>query len=174
MKKRHVSAIAAAVAALLSAPSYAQLSTATVTGQVVAGSTAQEGASITATNTATGRTLRTESRAGGAYTLVGLEPGTYRIDVTAADGTKASDVIEAHVGQTLQLDMDVTGAAAQNAQLETVVIVGVKAPEVKTSEVSTSVSAEQLENLPQVTRNFLSFADLAPACASRKTAPPAT
>ena len=34
--------------------------------------------------------------------------------------------------------------------------------EVRTSEVGTTVSQEQIAQTPQVTRNFLSFADLAP------------
>ena len=76
-------ALAAAAMLALAVPAMAQLSSATVRGAVTADAKAQPGATVVATNTATGQTTRTTSRADGSYVLVNLVPGTYKIDITA-------------------------------------------------------------------------------------------
>jgi hypothetical protein len=144
---RHLVALAALIAC---AGASAQVGTATLRGQLSGGTAA--GVEVTAVNTATGRSYRTMTDAAGGYQLVGLAPGSYEIRV--AGGAKSA-AVELHVGETASVDLSV---AAQ-----TVTIVGSAARQnVITSEVGTSVSREQIANLPQVTRNFLAFADLAP------------
>ena len=76
-----IRALAAAAMLALAVPATAQLSSATVRGAVTADAKAQAGATVTATNTATGQVTRTTSRADGSYILVGLVPGTYKIDI---------------------------------------------------------------------------------------------
>ena len=78
-----IRALAAAAMLAMAVPALAQLSSATVRGSVTAEAKAQPGATVVATNTATGQVMRTTSRADGSYTLVGLAPGNYRIEITA-------------------------------------------------------------------------------------------
>lgn len=136
---------------------YAQVSTVTIKGQItVSGAPAKAFTPVTATNKETGYTYKTTTSADGKYVLTGLAPGSYEIRVSGAEKT---ETITVHVGETASLDLAVSGLEATDK----IVIVGsAQRLDVKTSEVVTRVSREQIENLPQVTRNFMSFADLAP------------
>jgi len=146
---------ASLAAALLAAPhAGAQLSSATIQGQVTAANAAPSaGAAVSATNQLNGYVYRTVTRADGSYVLSGVAPGTYQIRV----GEQKAELVTVSVGQTSQVNLALQGGVQQ------VVITGsATRRDVAGSEVGTSVSREQIEKLPQVTRNFLSFADLAP------------
>ncbi len=149
------SLIATAVATVLAAPSvsWAQTSDATLRGTAAANS------EITARNVATGALRRTKADASGNYTLVGLTPGTYRVD--AGPGTEA--VVTLSVASTASLDLQ-AGATAPIA-LGEVYVTGSRLLEVKTSEVGSLVSLHEIETVPQITRNFLEFADTVPGMA---------
>ncbi len=155
-----IRALAAAAMLALAAPALAQLSSATVRGAITADAKAQAGATVTATNTATGQVTRTTSRSDGSYVLVGLAPGAYRIETAAPGFASRIETLTVQVGQTV--DLDLTLAAPGATELEKVTITGAAGLDRKTSEVGTNVSQKQIEQLPQVTRNFLAFADLAP------------
>lgn len=156
-------ALAAAAMLALAVPVMAQLSTATVRGSVIAEAKAQPGATVTATNTSNGRVTRTTTRADGSYTLVGLEPGNYRIEITAPGFTAQTTTLAVLVGQTVDLDVPLAREGGSAAQLNTVTVVGSGAATArKTSEVGTNVTPKQIEALPQTSRNFLAFADIAP------------
>ena len=105
-----------------------------------------------------GRVSADSAPASGAYNLGGLPPGTYRIDVTAGGQTTSQNVTLA-VGQTATLNLGVGGVAeagtADARDLDTVVVTGAMMVETKTSEVATYVSQQQIELLPQNSRNFL-------------------
>ncbi|HTL50352.1 MAG TPA: TonB-dependent receptor [Steroidobacteraceae bacterium] len=110
---------------------------------------------VTVTNTDTGLTRRTQVNADGTYVLVGLPPGTYR--VSAGPGTE--QVVSLGVGSTATLDL---GAAQAPTQLGEVNVTGNRLAEVRTSEVGGEISLRQIEVTPQITRNFLEFADAVP------------
>src|SRR3546814_14934971 len=94
---------------LLAAPqALAQSTAATIRGQVSADSAPADGATVTATNLATGLTRSSQTSAGGGYLLAGLPPGTYRIDVTA-NGLTSPQHITVQVGQTVTLTLGVGG-----------------------------------------------------------------
>jgi hypothetical protein len=95
----------------------------------------------------------------GFYNLA-VSPGPYTVTVTLtsfATGTRRTVV---QVGQTQGLDFELTVAARTS---ESVTVAGV-APviETKSNEIATNVTEQQLRQLPQDNRNFLSFAALAP------------
>lgn len=147
-------------------PAFAQSTAATVRGQVTvdAGPAAQ--AKVTATNVDTGLVRSVQATASGNYSVAGLPPGTYRIDVEAA-GQTTSKVVALQVGQTATLNL-ATGGPGESAatgpvtELGAVTVTGVQMVETKTSEVATYVSTKQIEALPQNSRNFLAFADTVP------------
>jgi outer membrane receptor protein involved in Fe transport len=149
------SILGAAIAAALASPTVtvAQSVEATLRGS------APPSSEVTARNVATGATRRTRAGDDGAYTLAGLPPGTYRVD--AGPGTET--VVSLSVASTATLDL-VTGEATAEteAPMAEVVVTGRKLNEVRTSEVGTNVSQAQIENVPQMTRNFLEFADTVP------------
>lgn len=132
------------------------------TGATLRGSATVD-ATIKVTNVDTGLT-RSVRASGGSYSLVGLPPGTYRIDVDAG-GQTSSQALTLQVGQTATLNLDVAAPTAPGGDATTLETVTVTAPiliETKTSEIATYVSNKQIESLPQGTRNFLAFADTVP------------
>ncbi|HEV8329892.1 MAG TPA: TonB-dependent receptor [Steroidobacteraceae bacterium] len=125
----------------------AQSSTATLRGKAPASS------QITATNTETGLTRRVQTSSDGVYVLVALPPGTYKVD--AGPGTER--VVTLAVASTATLDLE-----AKQENVAEVVVTGTRLAEVKTSEVGSGISLHQIETVPQITRNFLEFADAVP------------
>lgn len=160
--RRH--ALATAVVLALAGGVQAQLSTATIKGQIMSGeAAAQAGLVVTAVNQANGNTYRTTTLGDGSYVLPGLAPGSYEIRVTSPGGAVNTEVITVQVGQTAAVDLTLGGSVQR---LESVTVIGnAQRRDVRTSEVGTNVSRRMIENLPQVTRNFLSSADLAPGVA---------
>ncbi|MDT7835929.1 TonB-dependent receptor [Aquabacterium sp. OR-4] len=153
-----LSLLAAAALSLLGLPAQAQLSSATLKGQVhtASGAPAKGGLLVLAINRDTGSTYRSSTRNDGGYTLVGLAPGAYSIRISADGASVASEVILLQVGETASLDL------ALGANQQVIISGTVQRKDVRTSEVGTNVSRKIIEALPQVTRNFLSAADLAP------------
>jgi outer membrane receptor protein involved in Fe transport len=153
------SLVGAALASILAAPTttWAQSADATLRGNAPASS------EVTAKNVATGITRRTRAGADGTYTLAGMPPGTYRVD--AGPGTET--VVTLTVASTATLDLgaaaDVTASAVTTDEpMQEVTVTGRRLAEVRTSEVGTTISPQQIATVPQMTRNFLEFADAVP------------
>jgi outer membrane receptor protein involved in Fe transport len=142
-------AMSGAATITFSTSALAQTATAGIAG------VASPDAEIVARNVDTGFTGRDVADSGGGYTIRGLQPGTY--EVTAAGGTPQR--IRVLVGQTATLDF------VDDAGGEIVVVATRTGVDITSSEVSTSVTDEQIRNLPQTTRNFINFAALAPGVA---------
>ena len=142
-------ACALASCLLLAAPqALAQSTAATLRGQAAGGAT------VTATNTATGFSRSVQAGPNGEYLVTGLPPGTYKVDVSGG----GSRTLVLQVGQTAIVNL----SEAAPATIAGVVVVGTAMPETKTSEVATYVTPKQIEVLPQGSRNFLAFADTVP------------
>ncbi|MEO5565433.1 MAG: TonB-dependent receptor [Luteimonas sp.] len=150
-------ALAGCLAAMAAPGAFAQSTSATLRGQVDASSAA----TVTATNVNTGLTRSVQAGTDGRYTLAGLPPGTYRIDV-AAGGASSSRNVTLAVGQNATLDLGVATTPSAITTLDGVQVVAQAMPETTTSEVATYVSQKQIESLPQASRNFLAFADTVP------------
>ena len=146
------SLVAAAVAAALAGPTvtWSQSADATLRGKAAAD------AEITAVNVATGAVRRTKAGKDGSYALVGLPPGTYRIDA----GPNTEQQITLSVSSTANFDF--VASAAHEAELAEITVSGSRLNEVRTSEVGGIVSLHDIEVTPQITRNFLEFADTIP------------
>lgn len=156
-KKLLASLISATVIAVAGAPmvSWAQSSDANLRGKAAASAT------ITARNVATGTTRRTTAGTDGGYTLVGLPPGTYQVD--AGPGTERTVTLTVASTATLDLTAAAPGPSAANATtLSGVTVSAATLTEVKTSEVGSTISLQQINTIPQVSRNFLEFADTVP------------
>ena len=135
----------------------AQSAAATLRGQV-AGSPA--GTEVVAKNVATGAVRRTQTAANGSYTLVGLEPGTYTVEA----GNGASQTVRLSVASTATLNLEcrLSTGGRRGTTLGTITVTAPALEDVKTSEVGKTVSLRQIQTTPQVSRNFLEFADAVP------------
>ncbi|HMB42711.1 MAG TPA: carboxypeptidase-like regulatory domain-containing protein, partial [Luteimonas sp.] len=134
----------------------AQSAAATLRGQVAG---ASAGTAVVARNVATGAVRRTQTAANGSYTLVGLDPGTYTVEA----GSGAAQTVRLSVASTATVNLEGAGAAPAGGAATTLGTITVTAPvEVKTSEVAQTVSLHQIQTTPQLTRNFLEFADAVP------------
>ena len=158
--------------AVAAVPAAAQTTIASIRGQVTdAAGAPAPGASVVAVSEATNQTQRVASDAGGAYVLSGLRPGAYAITITGANGETFARTVVVSVGQSATLDAqlgtnEATGTAP--AEIDTpgsagdIVVTGSRLVETRTSEVATNISQQQIRDLPQQDRNFLTFAALAP------------
>jgi outer membrane receptor protein involved in Fe transport len=139
-------------------PAGAQLEGATLRGRVSAPEGPRAGVEVTAINVATGQVRRATTGADGRYVMVDLRPGDYEVQVGAAAEPQQ---ITVRVGQTATIDFDV-GGAGPGQGIEEIVVTGTQVELFDGGAVGTSVTPELMDRLPQVNRNFLSFADLAP------------
>lgn len=156
-KRSLIASFVASAIASAGAPSvgWAQTADATLTGKVAPET------EVTARNLATGATRRTKANAEGSYTLPGLPPGTYRVD--AGPGTETAVTLT--VASTATLDLGPAAAQAPAEPMQQVTVSARRLVEVKTPEVGATVSLQQIQTVPQLTRNFLEFADSVPGVA---------
>ncbi|MBB4153565.1 outer membrane receptor protein involved in Fe transport [Sphingomonas jinjuensis] len=168
--RRGISAVAVAAALVISTPALAQ-TTSTLRGRVAG---APAGTAVTITDLTTGQVINGRTNAAGDYTIPGIRPSTYRIAVA---GQRPEQVV-VPVGQIITVDLGTAAGAAESATTETnaqggagsgtgsdIVVTARRTQEVRTAEVATNVSQQQIESLPQNDRNFLNFAALAPGVA---------
>ncbi len=117
------------------------------------------GATVTATNTATGITRSMTTGDNGAFRFPALPVGDYRVTVEHEDFTTAvREGVTVNVASTRSIDITL-----QVAEVEEEIVVTDEAPLLNTSPaLGTVVSQEELENLPLNGRQFANLAVLAP------------
>ena len=149
------SAVAIALTALGAATAFAQNVNGTIRGKV---ESAAAGTEVTARETATGYTTRATVGSDGRYTLTSVRPGNYEISATSGGASLGSSTVTVLVGQQVTVDI----GAKPTTELEAVNVVAAAPIELRTSEVATNITQQQMRTLPQSDRNFLQFAQLAP------------
>ena len=146
-----ISGVAIAVALTVASPAYAQTEFGTIRGHVDG---AAAGAQVVAVDSHTGQRQVGTVNAQGDYEIFGLRPSTYTVSVEG----KAAQSATVGVNQAVIIDF-VAPRAAGGA----IVVTGRRtAQPVQAQSVATNITPAQIENLPQNSRNFLSFAQLAP------------
>jgi hypothetical protein len=159
MNLRHVLLLGAA-AVVLAGSAGAQTTTGTVRGYVRdQNGTPVAGADIQARNTETGVQRAATSRADGSYILPGLVPATYELSVRRIGSSPQRRTAVVLIGSTLLIDFALQAGAVE---LEAVTVQAAPVVEMRTSEVATNVTPQQIQQLPTVSRNFLDLAALAP------------
>src|SRR5687767_106572 len=138
----------------------AQVSTGTIQGQIADASGILPGVTVTAREVQSGLLHETVTTDQGHYTIAGLRPGTYEVRVTMDQYKPQARTIQVLVGQTLTVDFKVSPDVTYS---ETVEVVSERLADTRSTEISTNVTQEQLQYLPQNNRNFLNFAALAPS-----------
>ena len=153
-QKLYGPAIASALVSAVVVPTagWAQTADATVQGTAAANS------QITAKNVETGATRRTKADADGNYTLIGLPP-------VRTASMRARHRANCHADGGVDRDPEPAAQAPVRVRartLEEVIVTATRLIEVKTSEIGATVSLHQIQTMPQITRNFLEFADTVP------------
>jgi Carboxypeptidase regulatory-like domain len=149
-----------ALLVLIAASAGAQVSSSTIQGKVTDDTGVLPGAAITAREVQSGFTSEAVSDAEGYFTLAGLRPGKYEIQVAMPQFKPQSKTVEVLVGQTVTADFRITPDVIY---AESVTVIGdTRLVDTRKSGVTTNVTQEQLQYLPQNSRNFLNFAALAP------------
>lgn len=157
--------VGSSMSAVVAVPAHAQESSASLRGAITmpAGTTVQQ---VVAVEVATGYRRTAEVRSDGSYNLPSLRPGTYRLDIVTSSGTRSTDTFQLSVAQDAVLDFDFAGEDAASLAPDTggneIVVTGSRIRTMEGGEVGVNISQRQIEQLPQVNRNFLAFADLAP------------
>lgn len=144
----------------LGVPTWAQITTATLQGQVLDPSGGSiPNAKVTATNKATGVTRTVLTNTSGEYDLTAIPVGDYTVTVEIAGfQTQAKDVT-LQVGETASLDFNL---AVGEATEKVVVQATSEVTEPTRTQVSTVITQQQIENLPVNGREFIDFALLSP------------
>ncbi len=110
-------------------------------------------------NSATGVQRATTTRADGSYILPGLAPATYDLSVRHIGFAPQRRQVTVQIGATQVVEFTVQAGAVE---LQAVTVQGTPTVELRTSEVATNVTPQQIQQLPTPSRNFLDLAALAP------------
>lgn len=138
----------------------AQVTTGTISGSVKADTSLLQGATITATHLPTGTVFRAATSNKGVYNLVNLIPGgPYSVEVSHV-GYQAfrQDSLWVLLGENTPLDASLT---ATGTTLREVTVTGGAAARRKTGA-STSISRQQIDALPTLSRSLQDFTRLTP------------
>jgi outer membrane receptor for ferrienterochelin and colicin len=162
LKKKLLASVitATVVTAVISPSAFAQSANATLRGK------AAPGADVTAFNPQTGLTRHAKAGSDGMYVINGLPPASYKVD--AGPGTEQTVTLTVASTATLNLAAaapgagDVTAKASNATAMEGMTVNATTLTEVKTPEVGGTISLHQIQTIPQVSRNFLEFADTVP------------
>ncbi len=153
------------VTLMMAATLSAQNITATITGTVTDATGAViPGATVTATNTATGLTRTVQSTGTGAYTLPQLPVGTYTVKVSDKGFTtyQANDV-NLHVGDQLGLNVSLkAGSVSQEVTVSTAAV----PVQTASAAQSETVTGTQIRSLQLNNRNFEQLVTLQPGVSS--------
>ncbi|PYX63597.1 MAG: TonB-dependent receptor, partial [Acidobacteria bacterium] len=107
----------------------------------------------------TGVQRSTTTRSDGSYVLPGLAPATYELSVRKIGFTPLQREVTVQIGATQIVQFTLQAGAVE---LQAVSVEAVPAVEMRTSEIATNVSQQQIQQLPSNSRNFLDLAVLAP------------
>ncbi len=154
---------------ILSCPLPAQISgTGAITGVVSDPSGAVvPGASITATDLATGLVRQVTSSSSGDYAIQLLQPGRYRVEITK-EGFDTSDFANITVNVTQITAVNVRLKVGSTKQTVQVQAAG-QLLETQSSTLGSVVTGEMVRNLPLAVRNYTQIITLSPGVASEVT-----
>ncbi len=144
----------------LAAVAFGQSSTGTIGGSVrdAQGAVIPD-ASVTITNQGTNRAVELKSNGDGLFSLPGLDPGPYKIEVKQTGFRTETRVVMLQTAQVLSLDFSMQpGEVSQVVE----VTAGTPVVDTATSGVSDVVVGQQVTDLPLNGRNFTELASLVP------------
>lgn len=157
--------IASMVVAALSVSSvYAQSATSSLKGDLVLeAGVSSIGIEVSIVDINTGLTRSVELKSDGSYNFPSLNPGTYKLELKNRGVTRITEPFTLRVGENSVLNIDFNDIdLVDTDNTETILVVGQRIQLQQGGEVGINITPEQMDYLPQLSRNFLAFADLAP------------
>ena len=153
--------LAGVLAASVARDAAAQTSTGSIRGYVTDSSgTPIAGARVTAVNTQTAGQREVTTQSNGFYAILGLVPAEYEVTARQIGMAPQKLRVRVLIGEVFPLDFKL---AASAIQVEGVAVVAAATGiEMRTSEIATNVTQQQIDRLPSPSRNFLDLAALAP------------
>jgi len=149
-----------AVLVMAAPAALSQTSTGSIRGYVTdSNGTPVAGGRVVAVNVATSAQREVATQSNGFYAILGLVPAQYEVTARQIGMTPQKVRARVLIGEVFPLDFKL---AASAIQLEAVTVAAAAGVEMRTSEVATNVTQQQLERLPTASRNFLDLAALAP------------
>ena len=117
------------------------------------------GAKVLITNAGTGQAINLTANAAGAFASGPLDPGTYKVQVSAKGFSSVSETITVEVGNTASANIKL-----QLGQESQIIEVQASTVAVNTEQVEVQgvLNSDQIANLPVNGRNFLDLAQLEP------------
>src|SRR5579863_3021321 len=141
---------------LITAAAFAQVETGQIAGTVTDESGAVvPKATVTVKNLATNAQRSTQTSPSGSYVVPGLEPGTYQVAISSTNFKPFISNAEVTVGGHLTLDGKLSVNAAETEVQ--VVAEGGATVNTQTQEISQVIDAQQVQELPSLTRNPYDF-----------------
>ena len=155
-------ALAVVLASLWSAAAFAQGSTtASLSGVVVdSGGGVIPGATVLVRNNATGTTFEVVTNQTGAFSVPALDAGTYTVTVSLA-GFKTAVITDVRLLAAVPADVKVS---LELGSIEETITVrgGSELVQTRSTAVSSTMTVDQIQNLPLPTRNVVNFATFLP------------
>jgi hypothetical protein len=117
------------------------------------------GAKVVVSNQGTGQTQSLTTNASGSYSSQALDPGQYKLQVSAKGFSSVSEALTVEVGNTSTANIKLQlGQESQVIEVQASTI----AVNTEQAEVQGVLNSEQIANLPVNGRNFLDLAQLEP------------
>ncbi len=160
-----VAALVALAVGLAAAPAIGQVTTSGIRGLVVDATGPLPGAQVLAVNVASGFQYGAVADGDGSFKLSGLVPGTYEVKVSSQTYTEQSVRVQVLLGQDAEVSFTLSPTEVFVGDVTVVGETTKLLIDTRSPVVSTNVTTQQIEALPQNNRNFLSFAALAPGVA---------
>ncbi len=148
------------VAMALARGAPAQTSTGSIRGYVTDSSgTPVAGARVMAVRIQTSAQREVATQSNGSYTILGLVPAEYEVTARQIGMASQKVLVRVLIAEVFPLDFKLSASAVQ---LEAVTIAAATGVQTRTSEVGTSITPQQMSQLPTASRNFFDLAALAP------------
>ena len=150
-----------ALLVLLTFPVWAQTPTGTISGNVTdAGGATVAGAAVTVIETGTNATFNATTDASGRYTVPFVQPGTYTVEVIASGFTPAKQTgLAVTTASEVTADFKLTVGKVSDV---VVVTADAQRLDTETSNLSSTIGAREVLDLPDNGRNPFDFATLSP------------
>ncbi|HVN77246.1 MAG TPA: carboxypeptidase-like regulatory domain-containing protein, partial [Thermoanaerobaculaceae bacterium] len=151
----------ALLALLVASQVGAQGTTASIGGTVGDKRGPLPGATVAAKNTQTAFVYKTVAGEDGSFLLGGLPPGTYEITVYSEAYKAKTVTVTVLLGQANKVCFELTPEKVFVADATVVGDTTKVLVDTRSSTIATNITPQQMETLPMLNRNFLSFASLA-------------
>ena len=164
-RKFVVIALVVLAVGLLAPPVFGQATTAGIRGKVVDATGGIPMAQVVAVNTQSGFTYQATADVEGNFTLAGLVPGTYDVKVSSEAYTEQTVQVQVLLGQDALVNVTLSPTEVFMGDVTVVGETTKLLIDTRNPTITTNITTQQIDDLPQNNRNFLSFAQLAPGVA---------